>query len=129
MRVVASGSVLAILDEKVASEYLAMADNLGETVYIDKLARRPRRRKQRTTHFILACRTLFSNGGSASCILSRVDVRKGVSTAKLRASRRSTCNAVFAARISFSREAILACLREGSAKARLLIIEHKTRPQ
>jgi hypothetical protein len=112
MRVVPSGSVLAVLDKKVASEYLAMADELGEAFWKKKSAAEARPSRTRVTHFILACRTLFSNGGKASWILSRVDVRKGVRTAKLRASRRSTCSAVLAARISSSREAILACRKE-----------------
>lgn len=79
-------------------------------------------------HFILACRTRFSSGGRASCIRSRVAVRKGVSTAKLRARRRSTCSVFLAARISSSSEAILAC--RGNRQRRLFVrCEQSTHPQ
>lgn len=104
---------LAVLDEQVAAEDLAVADELGEAVLEKRQYRVKKRRAQNSTHLIRACRTRFSIGGMAVSTLSLVADLNGVRIARCFARRRSTCKPSRIRLISASSSLILTCTSGG----------------
>lgn len=113
----------AILDEQVAREDFAVADELGEAGEGSKRksAVCTSQRHESVTHCMRVWRTRFSMGGIAIRTRSRVAERKGVKMARCLARRRSAWSFSLADLISTSRPLIRDCsVRQISFKFREL---------